>query len=122
MKVIWGSFYDSVDLRFVVGLRRRPVSQKTLYSHVCLRRRGARNTKMAGDTGTSRLNNYLQGKGRLSSLTWEEVQEESDDSRTWTCTCKVDGTQRGKGTATKKHEAKDVAADQAWTWLNNPES
>jgi hypothetical protein len=41
----------SLDLRFVVGLRRRTVPPEALYSHGCRRRRGARNAKMAGDTG-----------------------------------------------------------------------
>jgi len=30
----------------------------------------------------------------------------------------VDGEERGRGTASKKHIAKDQAADEAWAWLN----
>jgi hypothetical protein len=77
----------------------------------------------------------LQQIGRLSSLTWQESL--TSDVRMWVCICKseslkltsyvvprpylivVDGEERGRGTASKKHIAKDQAADEAWTWLNN---
>jgi hypothetical protein len=51
MRVIWSSFYDSLDLRFAIGLRRRLVRQETLYNLYGFCRGGARNANMAGDTG-----------------------------------------------------------------------
>jgi len=71
-------------------------------------------TMPATQKGSSRLNQYLQGKDQLTSLSWLE----SYSGQSWTIVCKINGVACGEGKSTYKHIAKDDAADQAWEALN----
>ncbi|KAF9011040.1 hypothetical protein BDQ17DRAFT_860852 [Cyathus striatus] len=70
---------------------------------------------MAG--GVSDLNNYLQGTGQLTALSWLETQHGPSHAPTWKCICKINGEPRGTGTSTHKHLAKDIAANEALKYL-----
>ncbi|KAJ7610973.1 hypothetical protein FB45DRAFT_761200, partial [Roridomyces roridus] len=63
--------------------------------------------------GTVALNNYLQSKGRVAALSWEDSASGSKSAPIWTCNCKISGEIMGTGTASMKKKARDVAANQA---------
>ncbi|KAF8208422.1 hypothetical protein K438DRAFT_1573727, partial [Mycena galopus ATCC 62051] len=65
------------------------------------------------DDRTVALNNYLQSKGQLAALSWEESTSGPKSAPTWTCICKISGQVRGRGTGSLKRTAKDAAAKQA---------
>ncbi|TFK41924.1 hypothetical protein BDQ12DRAFT_710272 [Crucibulum laeve] len=67
--------------------------------------------------GTVKLNNYLQGQDRASSLSWVESNSGPSHAPTWKCVCKIDGKEYGTGTGSHKHIAKDIAATQALNTL-----
>ncbi|KAF9531844.1 hypothetical protein CPB83DRAFT_903990 [Crepidotus variabilis] len=73
---------------------------------------------MPEDTGTSRLNAYLQGQQKLRVVTYAETQAVLNNERFWTVVCKIDGVARGTGTDLKKSTAKNMAADQAYEFLS----
>ncbi|SJL06416.1 uncharacterized protein ARMOST_09753 [Armillaria ostoyae] len=50
---------------------------------------------MPSNRGTVELNNYLQSKGMLASLSWIESISGPRYGPTWTCICKIDGQVRG---------------------------
>ncbi|THV06578.1 hypothetical protein K435DRAFT_483745 [Dendrothele bispora CBS 962.96] len=79
--------------------------------------------------GTSDLNNYLQAKGRLHSLSWLEANSGPRHAPTWTMTAKssllfffhkplklnhflVDGQVYAVGIAMQKNVARDIAATE----------
>ncbi|KAF8201071.1 hypothetical protein K438DRAFT_1821320 [Mycena galopus ATCC 62051] len=68
---------------------------------------------MPNDNGTVALNNYLQSKGQLAAMSWEESTSGPSGAPTWTCICKISGEVRGRGTGSLKRTARDVAAKQA---------
>ncbi|KAK0481502.1 hypothetical protein IW261DRAFT_1470989 [Armillaria novae-zelandiae] len=72
---------------------------------------------MPSNRGTVELNNYLQSKGMLASLSWIESISDPRYGPTWTCICKIDGQVRGIGTGAQKHVARDIAASQALNTL-----
>ncbi|KDR85628.1 hypothetical protein GALMADRAFT_205009 [Galerina marginata CBS 339.88] len=45
--------------------------------------------RMPESTGITRLNEYLQKKGRLTSLSWQESWAGPANSKKWTMTCKI---------------------------------
>lgn len=63
--------------------------------------------------GTSGLNMYLQKKKRLPALSWQDSMAGPNDAPTWTSVCKIDGEERGTGTAARKHLARNIAANVA---------
>ncbi|KAH8835672.1 hypothetical protein DL96DRAFT_77611 [Flagelloscypha sp. PMI_526] len=94
----------------------------------------------ANPQGTIQLNNYLQGKSRLTVLSWLESTEGERHAPTHICVAKINGEARGTGTASRKYmcvsarstcliihsclfidatvfRAKDDAALQALEWL-----
>ncbi|KAF9469724.1 hypothetical protein BDZ94DRAFT_22911 [Collybia nuda] len=78
-------------------------------------------SRMSNDAISS-LNNYLQGKGRdnldgLSSLTWVDSTSGPKDLPVWTSVCKINGVERGRGTGTRKHIARNQAAAVALNYL-----
>ncbi|RDB29436.1 hypothetical protein Hypma_015995 [Hypsizygus marmoreus] len=68
---------------------------------------------MSKTGGTSGLNNYLQNNGLLSALSWKDSTSGPRNAPTWTSVCKINGEERGTGTGTHKHIARDNAADAA---------
>ncbi|KII94023.1 hypothetical protein PLICRDRAFT_171711 [Plicaturopsis crispa FD-325 SS-3] len=62
---------------------------------------------------TVQLNNYLQSRGELTLLSWQESNSGPAHAVTWTCVCKIGGVPRGTGTGSLKHIAKNAAAAQA---------
>ncbi|KAF9486374.1 hypothetical protein BDN70DRAFT_869884 [Pholiota conissans] len=69
------------------------------------------------NTGTSRLNIYLQERRQETSLSWEESRTGTGNERMWKMVCKINGVPRGEATAAQKHVAKNEAADLAWIYL-----
>ncbi|KAI0334475.1 hypothetical protein GY45DRAFT_41410 [Cubamyces sp. BRFM 1775] len=65
------------------------------------------------NAGTVALNNYLQNKGRLTSLVWKEEQEGPRHAVQWTSYCTIDNEVLGKGTGSKRNVARDAAANAA---------
>ncbi|KAJ7922853.1 hypothetical protein B0H13DRAFT_1603321, partial [Mycena leptocephala] len=65
------------------------------------------------DDGTVALNNYLQSKGRLAALSWQDSTSGPKSAPTWTSICKIFGEVRGTGTGPLKRTARDAAANQA---------
>ncbi|EIW87107.1 hypothetical protein CONPUDRAFT_149147 [Coniophora puteana RWD-64-598 SS2] len=63
--------------------------------------------------GTDALNEYLQRKGRLHSLSWQVRTTGPTHSPTWTCTCKINGEVKSVGTGTHQTAAKNMAANIA---------
>ncbi|KAJ7897330.1 hypothetical protein B0H14DRAFT_401069 [Mycena olivaceomarginata] len=68
---------------------------------------------MPNDDGSAALNNYLQLKGQLAALSWQDSTSGPKSAPTWTCICKLYGEVRGTGTGHLKRTARDVAAKQA---------
>jgi len=71
--------------------------------------------------GSSRLNIFLQKRGRLSALSWQESTSGAKHAPVWKCICKIDGEPRGTGTGTHKHVARDLAANEALEYLEKQE-
>ncbi|KDQ63039.1 hypothetical protein JAAARDRAFT_29030 [Jaapia argillacea MUCL 33604] len=67
--------------------------------------------------GIVELNNFLQAKGQLTSLTWEERPTGLAHAPQWICVCKINGEPRGTGSGTHKHLAKSDAAKEALKFL-----
>ncbi|KAI0660538.1 hypothetical protein C8Q70DRAFT_1053097 [Cubamyces menziesii] len=65
------------------------------------------------NAGTVALNNYLQNKGRLTSLVWKDEQGGPRHAVVWTSRCMIDGEELGKGTGNKLNVARDAAANVA---------
>ncbi|CCM03769.1 uncharacterized protein FIBRA_05916 [Fibroporia radiculosa] len=63
--------------------------------------------------GTVLLNNWLQARNRVTSLSWEESTTGPRHSPQWTSVCKIDGQDYGRGTGAQKHLARDIAAKAA---------
>ncbi|KAL1951238.1 hypothetical protein VTO73DRAFT_387 [Trametes versicolor] len=59
----------------------------------------------------------LQGKGRLTALTWEHKSEGPRHDPVWTSHCKVDGVEVSTGTGKTQNLAKEAAAEKAKTIL-----
>ncbi|KAK7465325.1 hypothetical protein VKT23_005304 [Stygiomarasmius scandens] len=72
--------------------------------------------------GTATLNNYLQAKGRLHSLSWLEANSGPRHSPTWTMTAKIDGQVYAVGTAKQKNVARDIAATETLRKLQEEEA
>ncbi|KAI8981195.1 hypothetical protein BD414DRAFT_579272 [Trametes punicea] len=68
---------------------------------------------MSSTDGTVALNNYLQQKGRLTSLSWEDKQTGPRHAAQWTSLCKIDGETMGTGEGSKLTTARDAAANEA---------
>ncbi|KAJ7790781.1 hypothetical protein B0H14DRAFT_2535342 [Mycena olivaceomarginata] len=68
---------------------------------------------MPNDDGTVALNNYLQSKGQLAALSWQDSTSGPKSAPTWTCICKLCGEVRGTGTGYLKRTARDFTAKQA---------
>ncbi|KAG5715720.1 hypothetical protein E4T56_gene172 [Termitomyces sp. T112] len=73
-------------------------------------------------TGTSGLNIHLQNRGQLTSLSWLDSTSGPKNAPTWTSICKINGIERGRGTGTHKHIARNNAANVALAYLNGFES
>ncbi|KAF8894165.1 hypothetical protein CPB85DRAFT_1440583 [Mucidula mucida] len=71
--------------------------------------------------GTIGLNNYLQAKDKLTSLSWVETPTGPQTAIVWVAVCKIDGVERGRGTGAQKYVAKDNAANQAIAYLKSLE-
>ncbi|KAH9897937.1 hypothetical protein C8Q73DRAFT_788160 [Cubamyces lactineus] len=65
------------------------------------------------NAGTVALNNYLQNKGRLTSLVWKDVQDGPRHAVVWTSSCTIDDEVLGTGTGNKLNVARDAAANAA---------
>ncbi|KAJ6541930.1 hypothetical protein B0H19DRAFT_958983 [Mycena capillaripes] len=65
------------------------------------------------DDGTVALNNYLQSKGKLAALSWQDSTSGPKSAPTWTSICKISGEVRGTGAGPLKRTARDVAANEA---------
>ncbi|KAH9982749.1 hypothetical protein BGW80DRAFT_1453574 [Lactifluus volemus] len=68
---------------------------------------------MSPPTGSIALNNFLQSKGKLSSLSWVDTSSGPAHEPEWTSVCKIDGNVISSGKGTHKHLSRDDAADQA---------
>ncbi|KAI0281662.1 hypothetical protein BGY98DRAFT_931986 [Russula aff. rugulosa BPL654] len=68
---------------------------------------------MTPATGTIALNNYLQVKGRLASLSWYDTSSGPAHEPEWKSDCKIDGEVIASGKGTHKHLARDAAAEIA---------
>ncbi|KAI0274923.1 hypothetical protein BC834DRAFT_850345 [Gloeopeniophorella convolvens] len=68
---------------------------------------------MVPATGTIALNNFLQGRGKLTSLSWVDTQSGPAHAPEWNSVCKIDGQEVSSGTGTHKHLSRDAAADAA---------
>ncbi|KAJ8084727.1 hypothetical protein PM082_003504 [Marasmius tenuissimus] len=68
---------------------------------------------MAPAKGTVALNNFLQGIGRLESLSWIHSTSGPANVPTWTSVCKIDGVPLGTGSGPRKYMAMDMAAEEA---------
>ncbi|KAI0321227.1 hypothetical protein OF83DRAFT_1100813 [Amylostereum chailletii] len=69
------------------------------------------------------LNNLLQAKGMVDSLSWIESASGPPHDPKWTCVCKIDGEEYGTGTAgPQKNLARDIAAEQALRKLQSRSS
>ncbi|EKM83995.1 hypothetical protein AGABI1DRAFT_117451 [Agaricus bisporus var. burnettii JB137-S8] len=73
------------------------------------------------ESGQSALNNYLQKRGRLSDLSWIDIQEGLKHTPQWTSICKIQDVERATGTGTKKNIARDMAADAVLVLLREEE-
>ncbi|KAJ7204490.1 hypothetical protein GGX14DRAFT_460665 [Mycena pura] len=65
------------------------------------------------ESGTVALNNYLQSKGLVAALSWQESLSGPKSAPTWTCVCKISGQVFGTGEGSLKRTARDIAAKQA---------
>lgn len=63
--------------------------------------------------GTIALNNYLQVKGKLASLSWYDTSSGPAHEPEWTSDCKIDGKVIASGTGTHKHLSRDAASEKA---------
>ncbi|EPT03479.1 hypothetical protein FOMPIDRAFT_87899 [Fomitopsis schrenkii] len=63
--------------------------------------------------GTSALNNYLQSTEKANLLSWDESTSGPRHEPTWTCICKIDGNEYGRGTGPTKQLARNAAASVA---------
>ncbi|KAI0304619.1 hypothetical protein BC826DRAFT_1100432 [Russula brevipes] len=77
---------------------------------------------MTPATGTIALNNYLQKKGKLSSLSWYDASSGPAHEPEWTSDCKIDGKVIASGKGTHKHISRDIAADQTLAILMSEDS
>lgn len=68
---------------------------------------------MTPATGTIALNNYLQVKGKLASLSWYDTSSGPAHEPEWTSDCKIDGKVIASGTGTHKHLSRDAASEKA---------
>ncbi|KIK70485.1 hypothetical protein GYMLUDRAFT_150255, partial [Collybiopsis luxurians FD-317 M1] len=59
------------------------------------------------------LNLVLQAKNRLHALSWLESFSGPRHAPQWTCVCKINGQEKGRGTGGQKQAARDIAANQA---------
>ncbi|EJD03726.1 uncharacterized protein FOMMEDRAFT_154829 [Fomitiporia mediterranea MF3/22] len=66
---------------------------------------------------TIQLNNFLQGRRQAHLISWVEVPHGPQNHRTWSVTCKYNGSPVGEACASHKAEAKERAAAQALTVL-----
>ncbi|KAF8273000.1 hypothetical protein EI94DRAFT_1795699 [Lactarius quietus] len=64
-------------------------------------------------TGTIALNNFLQTKHRLASLSWNDTSSGLAHAPEWLSVCRIDGEDISSGTGTHKHLSRDAAADKA---------
>ncbi|KAF9654161.1 hypothetical protein BDM02DRAFT_3181997 [Thelephora ganbajun] len=67
------------------------------------------------------LNNYLQGKKKLTSLSWQDEESGPRHEVLWTSTCKLDGIEVGTGSGPTKRLAKAAAAKNALAKLAESE-
>jgi len=63
--------------------------------------------------GTIALNNYLQTKDKANLLSWDESTIGPRHEPMWTCVCKIDGQEYGRGTGLSKQTARAAAAKVA---------
>ncbi|KAH9004169.1 hypothetical protein EDB86DRAFT_2141451 [Lactarius hatsudake] len=68
---------------------------------------------MPSATGTIALNNFLQARRKLASLSWNDTTSGPAHAPEWLSVCKIDGTDISSGTGTHKHLSRDVAAERA---------
>ncbi|KAH9982751.1 hypothetical protein BGW80DRAFT_1453575 [Lactifluus volemus] len=62
---------------------------------------------------TVRLNNYLQGIGQLSAVSYHEKDNGPNAVNRWSITLKINGQVMGASTAPRRSAAKEAAAQQA---------
>ncbi|KAG7099837.1 hypothetical protein E1B28_001645 [Marasmius oreades] len=67
---------------------------------------------MTNAKGSVALNNYLQGVGRVESLSWVHSTSGPENAPTWTSICKIDGVPLGTGSGPRKYIAMDLAAEE----------
>ncbi|KAJ3483498.1 hypothetical protein NLI96_g6278 [Meripilus lineatus] len=59
------------------------------------------------------LNKFLQVNGGVNRLDWKINSSGPESSQTWIATAKIDGVEYGRGSASSKAAAKEIAAQQA---------
>ncbi|KAI0830781.1 hypothetical protein BC628DRAFT_1416289 [Trametes gibbosa] len=59
------------------------------------------------------LNNYLQKKGKQTSLVWHDMSAGERHAPAWTSECKVDYVVLGSGKGAKKTLSREAAAKKA---------
>ncbi|KZT72936.1 hypothetical protein DAEQUDRAFT_762733 [Daedalea quercina L-15889] len=72
--------------------------------------------------GTNALNHYLQTRDKANLLSWDESQQGPRHEPTWTCICKIDGIEYGRGTGQSKQAARAAAAALALEKLVDAEA
>ncbi|CDO73154.1 hypothetical protein BN946_scf185007.g209 [Trametes cinnabarina] len=81
---------------------------------------------MANNGGTVELNNYLQARGLVPMLSWEDKPDGPRHETRWISQCKIGGEVLGTGTGPKLNVARDAAANEALVVLHardaNPET
>ncbi|KAF4573378.1 hypothetical protein EYR36_007890 [Pleurotus pulmonarius] len=68
---------------------------------------------MASNDEIVALNNYLQARHMLASLSWSFQTTGVGHEPQWTARCRIDGVTRGTGAAGRKSLAKNQAAGAA---------
>ncbi|KAI9511729.1 hypothetical protein F5148DRAFT_226168 [Russula earlei] len=79
-------------------------------------------SNMTPATGTIALNNYLQVKGKLASLSWYDTPSGPAHAPEWTSECKIDSVVIASGKGAQKHISRDAAAENALAILMSSES
>ncbi|KAI0361114.1 hypothetical protein OH77DRAFT_1516128 [Trametes cingulata] len=77
---------------------------------------------MSSVDGTVALNNYLQNKGQLASLTWQEETSGPRHAPMWKSHCKIGDEVVATGEGPKRTSARDAAATRALAILVARES
>ncbi|OCH86112.1 hypothetical protein OBBRIDRAFT_890722 [Obba rivulosa] len=72
--------------------------------------------------GVVALNNYLQDRGLVALLLWDDRQSGPLHAPEWTSTCQLEGKVVGVGHGPQKQKARDMAAKEALKALTETEA